>query len=178
MKHSIGIPLSAALLTVAFASSALAADLTVTMHKATQDETGPVVGTVVIASSDAGATFKLDLHGLPPGPHGFIVHENRSCGPTMTNGVRIPGGAAGGVFDPGHTYKHEGPAGEGYLGDLPVLVVEPDGTAKQTLTAPRMKDIGVLKGHGLIIHSGNDSYSDSPSLMGGTGGRIACGAIE
>jgi Cu-Zn family superoxide dismutase len=178
MKHRTGSVLCLAMLATAFSVPARAADLTVTMHKATQDGTGEVLGTIIIASSDAGAAFTFHLHGLPPGPHGFHVHENANCGPTLLNDVRIPAGAAGGHFDPGETGKHEGPMGEGHLGDLPVLDVAADGTATQTVTAPRIKDIGVLKGHALIIHIGGDNYSDTPSRAGGGGGRFACGLVQ
>lgn len=177
MKNPSGIMYLAAL-TMAVALPARAADLTVTMLKATQDGTGAALGTIVVSTSDAGAAFKLNLHGLPPGAHGFIVHENANCSPTFLNGVRIPAGAAGGPLDPDETYKHAGPAGDGYLGDLPVLTVDAAGTTTQTVVAPRIKDLTVLKGHALIIHIGGDNYSDSPSLMGGTGGRLACGLVE
>jgi Cu-Zn family superoxide dismutase len=177
MKHPIGTSLCLALLATMIALPTQAANLTVTLYKATQDGTGASLGTVTIGSSDAGATFKLALHGLPPGPHGFLVHENADCGPTFINGVRIPAGAAGAPLDPDNIGKHEGPTGEGYLGDLPVLNVEADGTANQTLTAPRIKSTDVLKGHSLIIHIGGDNYSDSPNLLGGTAGRLACGLI-
>jgi superoxide dismutase, Cu-Zn family len=173
--YTLGLTLMAAM---AIAQPAIAADLTVTMHKATQDGTSDALGTIAIANSGGGAILKLDLHGLPPGPHGFHVHENGSCGPTMMNGTRIPAGAAGGHLDPDRTNKHEGPAGEGHLGDLPLLTVEANGTATQTLTAPRIKDIGALKGHALMIHSGGDTYSDSPNPLGGGGGRFACGIVE
>jgi superoxide dismutase, Cu-Zn family len=178
MRHPIGTALCLAILATAFTMPALAADLTVIMHKATQDGTGESLGTITIAGSDAGATFALHLHGLPPGPHGFHVHDNANCGPTLLNTVRIPAGAAGGHLDPDETGKHEGPMGAGHLGDLPVLEVAPDGTATQTLTALRIKDINVLKGHALIIHIGGDNYSDLPSLLGGGGGRFACGLIQ
>ena len=178
MKHRTGYTLCLSMMATAIALPAMAANLTVIMHKVTQDGTGEAIGTITIASSAAGATLKLDLHGLPAGPHGFHVHENASCGPTMMNGVRIPGGAAGSHLDPDHTDKHEGPAGEGHLGDLPVLDVASNNTATQTLTAPRIKDIDVLKGHALIIHTGGDNYSDSPAMSGGGGGRLACGVIE
>ena len=115
---------------------------------------------ISVSSTDAGATFHLALHGLPPGPHGFHVYENANCGPTLLNGIRIPAGAAGDHYDPDNTGRHEGPAGEGHLGDLPVLDVDPNGTANQTLTAPRIKDIDKLRGHALIINSGGDNYSD------------------
>jgi Cu-Zn family superoxide dismutase len=178
MQHPNGTALVLAMTATACALPALAADLTVTMHKATQDGTADALGTIIIAGTDGGVTFELHLHGLPPGPHGFHVHENANCSPTLLNTVRIPAGAAGGHFDPDQTGKHEGPAGQGHLGDLPVLEVQADGTATQTLTAPRIKNIDVLKGHSLIIHIGGDNYSDSPSLLGGGGGRLACGLVQ
>lgn len=178
MKHSIATALGLTLLLTAIAVPAGAADITVTMKKATQDGTSDSLGTITISSSDTGATFQLDLHGLPPGQHGFHVHENDNCGPTMMGGVRIPAGAAGDHLDPDNTGKHAGPTGDGHLGDLPVLEVGVSGTAKQALIAPRIKDIEVLRKHALIIQVGGDNYSDSPSRDGGGGGRIACGMIE
>jgi Cu-Zn family superoxide dismutase len=178
MKHPIGYTLRLAVLATTLAVPAMAADLTVTVHKVTQDGTSDNLGTIIIASSNAGATFKVDLHGLPPGQHGFHVHENGNCGPTLLNGTRIPGGAAGGHLDPDHTGKHEGPAGQGHLGDLPVLDVDANGTAKQILIPSRIKDPAVLKGHSIVIHVGGDNYSDSPSPLGGGGARFACGVVE
>jgi Cu-Zn family superoxide dismutase len=96
----------------------------------------------------------------------------------MKNDVAVPAGAAGGHLDPAHTGKHEGPDGAGHLGDLPVLNVAADGTATQTLTAPHIKDIGLLRNRALVIHAGADNYSDSPAPLGGGGARFACGAIE
>ncbi|WP_216856393.1 superoxide dismutase family protein [Acidisphaera sp. S103] len=182
MKHPINsIRFSAmvglAMMAVAVALPVWAEDLTVTMKKATQSGTSDTLGTVTISETSAGAAFKLELHGLPPGPHGFLVHENADCGPTFINGVRIPAGAAGAPLDPDNTGKHEGPSGNGYLGDLPALTVQLDGTTTQTLIAPRIKNTDILKGHALIVHIYNDNYSDSPNLTGGVGGRLACGLI-
>jgi Cu-Zn family superoxide dismutase len=166
MKYQPGYTLCVAMIaTMVIAASARAEDLTVTMHMLTQDGTSKDIGTIVIAQTAAGATFILNLHDLPPGAHGFHVHENGICGPTLMNGVRIPGGAAGSHWDPDHTYKHLGPTGQGHMGDLPVLDVGLDGTAKQTLTAPRIMNINALKEHAMIIHAGG-------------GARIACGVIE
>lgn len=182
MKHPINSTrfsamVGLAMMAVAVALPAWAEDLTVTMKKATQSGTSDTLGTVTISETSAGAAFKLELHGLPPGPHGFLVHENADCGPTFINGVRIPAGAAGAPLDPDNTGKHEGPLGNGYLGDLPALTVQPDGTTTQTLIAPRIKNTDILKGHALIVHIYNDNYSDSPNLTGGVGGRLACGLI-
>jgi Cu-Zn family superoxide dismutase len=177
MRHPIGTALCLATLATATTLPAWAADLTVTIRKATPDGTSDTLGTISVSSTDAGATFHLALHGLPPGPHGFHVYENANCGPTLLNGIRIPAGAAGDHYDPDNTGRHEGPAGEGHLGDLPVLDVDANGTANQTLTAPRIKDIDKLRGHALIINSGGDNYSDSPVRDGGGGRRFACGPV-
>jgi Cu-Zn family superoxide dismutase len=178
MKHAIATALGLTVLFAAIAVPARAAEVTVTMKRATQDGTGDSLGTITILSSDVGATFQLDLHGLPPGMHGFHVHENDNCGPTFMGGVRIPAGAAGDHFDPANTGKHAGPLGDGHLGDLPVIEVGASGTAKQAVTAPRVKDIEALKKHALVIQIGGDNYSDSPARDGGGGGRFACGVIE
>jgi Cu-Zn family superoxide dismutase len=178
MTQPIGTTPCLTLMAMLLAAPVMAADLTVTMHKTTAEGTGEALGTITVAASPAGAVFKLDLHGLPPGPHGFHLHENASCGPTMKNDAAVPAGAAGGHFDPAHSGKHEGPAGEGHLGDLPVLDVAASGTATQTLAAPRIKDLTTLKNHALIIHAGADNYSDQPSPLGGGGARFACGTIE
>ena len=178
MKYPTVTTLGLALIATVCALPAVAADLTVTMHRATQSGTSDSFGTITIANADGGAAFKLNLHGLPPGSHGFHVNENANCDPTMMNGVRIPAGAAGGHFDPENTDKHAGPNGDGHLGDLPVLDVEGNSTATQTLVAPRIKNIETLKGHSLIIQMGGDNYSDTPNLDGGGGGRLACGIVE
>jgi Cu-Zn family superoxide dismutase len=160
------------------ACPALAADLRAQMQRATPNGPGESVGTVTIVASPGGAQFKAELHGLPPGRHGFHVHENGSCSASSANGQVTPAGAAGGHFDPGHTGHHEGPMKEGHLGDLPLLTVDQHGIAQETLTAPRIKDAQALKGHALMIHAGGDNYSDQPQPLGGGGARIACGVIE
>ena len=172
MKHPLWlIPL------LGLALPAFADETTVVMHKVTHDGPGEEIGTIDIATSATGLAFTLKLHGLSPGQHGFHVHENGSCGPTMMGGVRIPGGAAGSHFDPEGRYKHAGPAGDGHMGDLPFIEAQADGTATATVTAARIADVAAIKGRSLIIHAGGDTYSDTPSLGGG-GGRFACGVVE
>ena len=93
-------------------------------------------------------------------------------------GKGIPAGAAGGHMDPAATGKHEGPGGMGHLGDLPVLMVAPDGTARETLTAPHITSVAALQGHALMVHADGDNYGDTPKPLGGGGARIACGVIQ
>jgi Cu-Zn family superoxide dismutase len=178
MKHPIGTVLGLALILLDSASPAWAADLTVIMRRATSDGTGDSIGTITISSSTGGATFQLDLHGLPPGQHGFHVHENPTCGPILMGGIRIPAGAAGEHLDPDNIGRHTGPLGDGHLGDLPLVEANAGGIAKLSVIAPRIKDVEVLHKRSLIIQTGGDSYSDSPARDGGGSGRFACGVIQ
>jgi Cu-Zn family superoxide dismutase len=150
------------------------------MHKpATATGPGETIGTVTISDASGGAAVKTTLKGLPPGPHGFHIHQNGSCDPTTpASGQPVAFGAAGGHYDPRNTGKHEGPQGSGHLGDLPTLEVGNDGTANVTVTAPHIKDVAGLKGKAVVIHAGGDNYSDQPLPSGGGGDRIACGIIR
>jgi Cu-Zn family superoxide dismutase len=58
------------------------------------------------------------------------------------------------------------------------VTVAADGTAKATLTAPRIKNVAELRGHALMIHAGGDNYSDQPAPLGGGGARLACGVAS
>ncbi|MSP01720.1 MAG: superoxide dismutase [Cu-Zn] SodC2 [Acetobacteraceae bacterium] len=161
-----------------FIPAAFAADPTATINKVTAEGIGEAIGTVTVVKSASGAVFNLNVKGLPPGAHGLHVHENGACGPAPVNGNPAPAIAAGGHWDSDKTGKHAGPAGQGHMGDLPVLDVLPDGTATKSLIAPRITDIEKVRGHALIIHAGGDNYADEPAPLGGGGLRIACGVIQ
>lgn len=176
MKHPMAI--AALVGGLGWAASAGAADLRADMRQATPTGPGASVGAVTVSQTPAGAVFRTDLKGLPPGPHGFHVHDNGTCAPGAANGQPVPAGGAGGHLDPARTGHHEGPAGHGHLGDLPLLQVAQDGSAKESLTAPAIKDLAQIRGHALMIHAKGDNYSDQPEPLGGGAGRIACGVIE
>jgi Cu-Zn family superoxide dismutase len=142
------------------------ADTIVPIHLTSNNQN---IGTVTLKETHKGLTLTANLHDLPPGQHGFHVHENESCD--------HQGDAAGGHLDPNHTGKHLGPYQNGHLGDLPVLEVAKDGTATGTVLAPRLKLKDVI-GHSLMIHEGGDNYSDTPKKLGGGGARIACGSVS
>lgn len=155
----------------AFSSLAGAAEVTVDMHRIDATGIGLSVGKISATESQDGVVFSPDLEGLPPGSHGFHVHEHPDCGAKDKEGKVGAGLAAGGHYDPAKTGKHEGPSGNGHLGDLPMLAVAPDGTAKSAVTAPRLK-LADLVGRSLMIHAEADNYADKHG-----GARIACGAV-
>ncbi|AUH73686.1 superoxide dismutase family protein [Legionella sainthelensi] len=129
---------------------------------------GTSAGKIVFEDSQYGLLIKPQLTGLPAGIHGFHIHQHPDCGGHAMN--------AGGHLDPANTNSHQGPYGQGHLGDLPVLMVDSKGTAVTPLLAPRLKTKDI-QGHSIMVHEGGDNYSDNPPLGGG-GTRIACGKIS
>ena len=153
-------------------ASAGAASLSFEIHQITPQGVGAALGTITAHDGEAGLTLTPDLKGLPPGPHGFHVHENPACGPGEKDGKPAAGLAAGSHYDPKATGQHLGPQGAGHLGDLPVLTVAEDGSAKTAVTATRLH-VADLAGRALVIHAEGDNYADK---LGG--GRIACGVAK
>lgn len=125
------------------------------------------LGQITFEDSEYGLMIKPQLHSLPPGIHGFHLHQKADCGDKGMN--------AGSHYDPHKTNSHQGPYGKGHLGDLPALAVGADGKATTPLVAPRLKTSD-LAGLAVMIHQGGDTYSDNPE-MGGGGARIGCGTL-
>jgi len=160
-----------------FASaSALSAEVTVSLNVAEAAEVGAAVGTVRIVETRFGLAFYPSLKGLPPGLHGFHVHEKPSCAPAEQSGAMVAAMAAGGHLDPAGTKKHGEPWGDGHLGDLPPLYVAADGSATQPVLGPRLR-LSDLANRSLVIHAGGDNHSDHPAPLGGGGARVACGVV-
>lgn len=173
------------LLILASAAAAITAcaslrDDTIHVPMALTSASGPgaSIGEIVLKRGGAGVELKLNLRGLPPGQHGFHLHTAPSC-ETTTNaeGVAVLGGGAGGHLDPAASGHHMGPMGQGHLGDLPVLLVNADGTARQILQVTRFHSPEDFAGHALVIHAGGDNYGDAPLPLGGGGVRLACGVV-
>ena len=153
------------------------ADLTIPMNLVNEQGVGQSIGSVVVSRSPYGLVFTPSLSGLPPGLHGFHVHENPSCAAKEKDGKMVAGLGAGGHYDPRASKRHDAPWGTGHLGDLPALYVDPQGNATSPVLAPRLK-MADLKRRSLMIHMAGDNYSDHPAPLGGGGARVACGVIE
>ena len=160
------------------AAAVHAADLRATMNMVSEAGVGASAGTVTVSESKYGLVFTPALTGLPPGVHGFHVHENGSCATNEKDGKPVPAGAAGGHLDTGKSKQHGLPWGDGHIGDLPALYVESAGAANNPVLAPRLKKLSDVKGKALMVHAGGDNHADHPAPLGGGGARIMCGIIE
>lgn len=153
-----------------------AANAPIVLNAVGADGIGSAIGRVQVEQTPYGVLLTPALDGLPPGVHGFHLHENASCAATEKDGQRVPAGAAGGHFDPLKSGHHGAPWGDGHLGDLPPLVVDAAGHASQPVLAPRLS-LADLAGHALVVHAGGDNHADHPAMLGGGGARLYCGVI-
>lgn len=135
---------------------------------------GTVIGKASFTQRPDGVLIALKASNLPPGVHGFHIHDQAEChGPAFTS--------AGGHFNPeGKAHGFNNPNGP-HAGDLPNLMVPESGKVDVTTLATRvtLKDgpHSLFKpgGTSLMIHAGPDDYMTDPA--GNSGARIACGKI-
>jgi Cu-Zn family superoxide dismutase len=118
------------------------------------------------------------VKGLPAGFHGFHIHETGACEPNFK--------AADGHLNPGN--ENHGL----HAGDMPVLLVNQDGTAKLYFRTDRitLDELTAGDGTAIIVHEKPDNYTNIPEryapngpdettlAVGDAGGRLACGVVQ
>jgi superoxide dismutase, Cu-Zn family len=128
---------------------------------------------------DATGTVHVSVHvkGLTPGLHGIHIHRVADC--------TAPFAAAGSHYNPSGLLHGLASAAGPHAGDLPNLIVNDDGVGHLDATTDRVSltdgpatlfdTTPDQVGSALIIHAGADDQVTDPT--GGSGARIACGAI-
>ena len=145
-------------------------------HAQQFDQSGELVADATVSPVEEGVTIEVEVYDLPPGVHGFHIHETGRCdAPDFES--------AGGHLNPldaGHGLGDEDGA---HLGDLPNLPVGVDGEAESTMLVAGVSlaedDLASLlagDGTALVVHAEADDYETNPA--GDAGARIACGVLE
>jgi Cu-Zn family superoxide dismutase len=129
-------------------------------------------GTVTFTEqADGSVQVSVNLTGVPPGIHGFHVHENGDCGNN--------GGAAGMHFNPASA-PHGGPnAPEHHAGDFGNVEADASGNVKETKSLHGITvsaGANSVVGRAVILHEKPDDLTTQPT--GNAGSRIACGVVQ
>lgn len=140
------------------------------------DQQGRTIGTATLIETPSGVLIRAEVANLPPGVHGFHVHEVGKCDPASKFE------SAGGHYNPTgakHGYMVEGGP---HAGDMPNQTVGSDGKMVAEVINPHVS-FGSGKatlfdqdGSALVVHATADDYRSQPS--GAAGDRLACAVIE
>jgi len=132
-----------------------------------------IEGKAALQDTPSGLHVTAALSNLPPGVHGFHIHENGNCGDN--------GKAAGGHYNPfgaPHGLVMKAGVHHAHAGDLGNITAGPDGKATVDATIPGITLSSgpySVDGRAFIVHEKADDFSQP---AGNAGGRIACGIIK
>lgn len=129
-------------------------------------------GTVTFTEmADGSVQAKVHLTGVPPGVHGFHVHDKGDCGDN--------GNAAGGHFNPAGTQHGAPDAPMHHAGDFGNVEADASGNVNVTKTLHGVTvsaGANSVVGHAVILHANADDMTTQPT--GNAGARIACGVVQ
>jgi len=135
-------------------------------------EGSDISGTITLKDTKAGLEVEANLKNVPPGDHGFHIHEFGGCGEI--------GKAAGGHFNPKgkkHGLVVKDGLGKSHVGDLGNITIDAkgSGTLKRVIKGVSLqKGKTSVAGRAFILHAKPDDFGQP---TGNAGGRIACGPI-
>ncbi len=122
--------------------------------------------------ADGTVQVRADLTNVPPGLHGFHVHEVGDCSAPDAS-------SAGGHFNPG-SHPHGSPNDpQHHAGDLGNIDASSAGRASLQMTtsgltvSPGPRSV---VGKAVVLHATADDLESQPS--GAAGARIACGVVS
>lgn len=173
MKARIMIWLSSMVIGLAVCNDILAAEVGKAIFKDTQ---GKSIGSAMLFETANGVLIETNLTNLPPGPHGFHIHQIGRC--DLADGFK----SAGSHYSPNKREHGLIVTGGPHAGDMPNQFVGSDGKLQSHILntdislAPSETSIFKNDGTALVIHAKADDYRSQPA--GDAGDRIACAVIE
>ena len=144
------------------------------IHPTTGNETA---GIVTFTATDGGVKVIAEVTGLPPGKHGFHIHEFGD----ISDSAKAIG--TGGHYDPAGAQHHalvdanRPDAMPHHAGDMGNLMADSAGKAHLEIMlqgVSLMGPINPLVGRAVIIHANAD---DGGQPVGNAGGRVGQGVI-
>lgn len=135
---------------------------------------GAARGSATVTQAANGLQVSVKAMGVTPGLHAVHVHMVGQCtAPDFTS--------AGGHWNPtGRKHGKDNPAGM-HMGDMPNMMVGPDGTGELDYVIPHGQLTGGAMplldadGAAIVIHAKADDNVTDPA--GNAGGRIACAVL-
>ena len=119
---------------------------------------------------DGSVDVDINLTNVPPGVHGFHIHDKGDCGDN--------GNAAGGHFNPGASAHGAPTATAHHAGDFGNVTADAGGNVKtkfSTRAVTVSPSSSAAVGHAVILHGNPDDLVTQPT--GNAGPRIACGVV-
>lgn len=167
--------LAAGLLAAAVAP-ALAQQTEISAKANFMDPAGQQIGTARLTQTAKGVLIDLDVKNVPPGEHGFHIHQTGIC-----EGAGKFASAGGHFTVSGQEHGYHSGKGP-HAGDLPNLIVPEGGSLKIQVFTPGVtlssgdSSLFDADGSAMVIHAKADDYKSQPA--GDSGDRIACAVIE
>lgn len=130
-------------------------------------------GLVQFSAGEEMVSIAGTIGGLPPGEHGFHIHERGDCSAPDAS-------SAGDHFNPDdnpHGSPRD-PADQRHVGDLGNVTADADGDADIAMEHAEMQLEGAdsIIGKAVVVHADPDDFESQPS--GNAGDRLGCGVIE
>src|ERR1700686_4018742 len=169
MKRILSLTFAAGLILAGCGSHKKAYPMAMATMAPTANQTAK--GTVHFTElGDGSVDVNVDLTNVPPGTHGFHVHDKGDCGDN--------GNAAGGHFNPTPAQHGAPTASSHHAGDFGNVTADASGNVKtkfNTRAVTVSPSSSSAVGHAVVLHGKEDDLTTQPT--GNAGPPIACGVV-
>ncbi len=126
-----------------------------------------VSGNVTFSEQGSVLRVQAQFAGLPPGEHGFHIHEVGDCSAPDASSAK-------GHYNPTAKAHGHHDSDNRHGGDMPNLSANAQGEARLSADVKGVTLKEIL-GRSVVVHADPDDYKSQPA--GNSGKRVACGVI-